>query len=200
VSEAEAKLRLQIADRFGNPSVGPSYEFNESRNSFVGVALSAPIPVFNTKRGEIGQRRADLFRAQAELRQTELRVAQDVQAALARLAQGQTWAAAYPAEVLPSLRRAQKQMEQLFAQAEPGVDVLRVIGVQQNLLKAADAYLDARFEVSQAVADLAAAAGDVAIAVGGCLPAAAATPEPPAVVVPAAAASNKASPWQRPLP
>jgi cobalt-zinc-cadmium efflux system outer membrane protein len=117
VSEAEAKLRLQIADRFGNPSVGPTYEFNETRDSFVGVSLSAPIPVFNTKRGEIGQRRADLCRAQAELRQTELRVTQDVQAALARLAQAQKWAADYPAEVLPRLRQAQKQMEQLFAQA-----------------------------------------------------------------------------------
>jgi outer membrane protein, heavy metal efflux system len=198
VSEAEAKLRLQVADRFGNPSVGPSYEFNETRASFVGVSLQAPIPVFNTKRGEINQRRADLCRAQAELRQTELRVAQDVQAALARLGQAQKWAAEYPAEVLPSLRQAQKQMEQLFAQAEQGVDVLRVIGVQQNLLKAADAYLDARFEVSQATADLAAAIGDVAVAVGGCLPAA--VPEPQAVVVPAAAAATKSSPWQRPLP
>jgi hypothetical protein len=81
------------------------------------------------------------------------------------------------------------------------VDVLRVIGVQQNLLKAADAYLDARFEVSQATADVAAAIGDVAVAVGGCLPAAATpmTPEPPADIVPASARGTKSSPWQRPL-
>src|SRR5205823_9269789 len=106
------------------------------------------------------------------------RVAQDVQAALTRFAEASKWAAEYPAEVLPSLRQAQKQMEQLFAQAEQGVDVLKVIGVQQNLLRAADAYLDARFEVSQAAADLAAAVGDPALAIGPC---AAASPERPEI-------------------
>jgi hypothetical protein len=56
----------------------------------------------------------------------------------------------------------------LFAQADPGVDVLRVLGVQTNLLKTIDAYLDARFEVSQALADLAAAVGDLSYATGVC--------------------------------
>jgi cobalt-zinc-cadmium efflux system outer membrane protein len=198
VAEADARLRLQIADRFGNPTVGPRFEYNESRDTLVGVAVSAPIPVFNTRQGEIAQRRADAARARAELCQTEVRIAQDVQAALARFAEARKWADEYPTEVLPNLRRARQEMEQLFGQAEQGVDVLRVIGVQRNLLRAADAYLDARFEVSQAVADLAAAVGDVAVAVGGCLPAtgSAPVPAPPTIVMPAA----KSSPWQRPLP
>jgi outer membrane protein TolC len=204
VGEAEAKLRLQVADRFGNPSVGPSYEFNETRASFVGATMSVPIPVFNTRLGEVRQRRADLFRAQADLRAAEVRAAQDVQAAVARFAEARKWADAYPAEVLPNLRRAQQQMEQLFAQAEQGVDVLRVIEVQRNLLRAADAYLDARFEVSQAAADLAAAIGDVAVAISGCLPAAPPPPPaaepPPAAAVPAAVPAARSSPWQRPLP
>jgi hypothetical protein len=57
-------------------------------------------------------------------------------------------------------------MERLFALGEQGVDVLRVLGVQTNLLRTIDAYLDARFEVSQALADLAAAIGDPALATG----------------------------------
>src|SRR5262249_54004198 len=80
----------------------------------------------------------------------------------------------YPAEILPNLSKAQQDMERLFGQNEPGVDVLRVIGVQRNSLRAADAYLDARFEVSQALADLAAAVGDPALAVGCYAPALAA--------------------------
>jgi cobalt-zinc-cadmium efflux system outer membrane protein len=160
VTEAAAKLRLQIRDRFGNPSIGPSYEVNETSAVFVGVAVSAPIPAFNAKQGEIAQRRAELVRAEVDLRQNEIRVAQDVQAALARFVQARKWADNYPAEVLPNLQQAQKQLAQLFAAADPSVDVLRVIGVQRNLLQAADAYLDARFEVSQAAADLAAAVGD----------------------------------------
>ena len=167
VTEADAKLRLQIKDRFGNPSIGPAYEVNETRAVFVGVALSTPIPVFNTKQGEIAQRRAELVRAQVDLQQTEIRVAQDVQAALARFAEARKWADQYPAEVMPNLRRAQQEMLQLFA-ADQGVDVLRLIGVQRNLLQAADAYLDAQFEVSQASADLAAAVGDPALALVPC--------------------------------
>jgi outer membrane protein, heavy metal efflux system len=171
VTEAEARLRLQVADRYGNPAVGPRYEYNESRDSFVGVVLTAPIPVLNTRRGEILQRQADVDRARADLRSTEVRASQDVQAALARLAEARKWAAEYPAEVLPNLDKARQDMEQLFAQNEQGVDVLRVIGVQRNLLRATDAYLDARFEVSQANADLAAAVGDPELVVGARPPA-----------------------------
>jgi len=166
IAEADARLRLQIADRFGNPSIGPRWEYNETRDNFIGVAMTAPLPVLNTRKGEIELRRAELARAEADMRATEFQVTQAVLAALARLAEARKWAEEYPAEVLPHLTKAQQDMERLFGQNEPGVDVLRVIGVQRNALRAADAYLDARFEVSQALADLAAAVGDPALAVG----------------------------------
>jgi cobalt-zinc-cadmium efflux system outer membrane protein len=166
VAEAEAQLRLQIADRFGNPALGPRYEINETRDNFVGVVISAPIPVFNTKRGEILQRQAGVDRARAERQQTEVQITQAVQAAFGRLTEARKWADEYPAEVLPNLEKARQDMERLFAQNEQGVDVIRVIGVQRNLLRATDAYLDARWEVSQARADLAAAVGDPAFAIG----------------------------------
>jgi outer membrane protein TolC len=70
-------------------------------------------------------------------------------------------------------------MAQLFEAGDQGVDVLRVIGVQRNLLQSADAYLDARFEVSQASADLAAAVGDPALALAPCPPADAPQLPPP---------------------
>jgi outer membrane protein, heavy metal efflux system len=180
IAEAEARLRLQIADRFGNPTVGPRYEYNETRDSFYGIVLSAPIPVLNTRQGEILQRRAELARAQADLQASEFQVAQAVRAALARLAEARRWANEYPAEVLPNLERARQDMERLFAQNEQGVDVLRVISVQRNLLRATDAYLDARFEVSQANADLAAAVGDPALATG-CYQAAGPPTAPPSL-------------------
>jgi outer membrane protein, heavy metal efflux system len=170
IAEAEARLRLQVADRFGSPSIGPRVEYNETRDTFIGVVLSAPIPVLNRKQGEIAQRRADLARAQADLRSMDVQVAQAVDAALARLSESRKWADEYPTEVLPNLQKARENMERLFAQNEPGVDVLRVLGVQRTLLRANDAYLDARFEVSQARADLAAAVGEPALAAGASLP------------------------------
>src|SRR5207244_13254776 len=95
IAEAEAQLRLQIADRYGNPSLGARYEFNESRVHFVGAVLNVPIPVLNRKQGEICQRQAELTRAHAELQQTETQIAQAVQAAQARLAEARKWADEY---------------------------------------------------------------------------------------------------------
>jgi cobalt-zinc-cadmium efflux system outer membrane protein len=168
IAEAEARLGLQVADRFGNPAIGPRYEVNETSDRFAGVVVTGPIPVFNRRQGEIAQRRADLARAEMDLRTTEAQIGLAVQAALARLTEARKWADEYPAEVLPDLEKARRDLEQLFAQGEPGVDVLRVLGVQRNLLRATDAYLDARFEVSQAQDDLAAAMGDPDLAVGAC--------------------------------
>lgn len=166
VAEAQARLRLQIADRYGNPSIGPAFEYDDSSSSFLGMWLFTPIPVLNTRKGEIMQAKATVARTIAEVHQFEVQSAQDVQAALMRLAEARKWADSYKADVLPSLRKADENMRKLLDQNEPGVDVLKVIGVQRNYLRAFDAYLDAQFEVSQARADLAAAVGDPAIAVG----------------------------------
>jgi cobalt-zinc-cadmium efflux system outer membrane protein len=163
IVEAEAQLRLQCADRFGNPTVGTRAEYNESRAYFVGAVVNVPIPVLNRKQGEVHQRQAELARAQAELRQTEVQVTQSVQAAMIRLNEARKWADEYPTAVLPSLVRARKDMEEFFAKNEQGVDILRVLGVQTNLLRAMDSYLDARYEVSQALSDLAAAVGEPAM-------------------------------------
>ena len=178
VAEAQARLNLQVADRYGNPNFGPLFDYNESKNAFYGVQIGGPIPVFNQKRGEILQARATFAQAIASVRQFEVQSAQDVQAALARLAAAQKWADRYSAVVLPNLLRAMKDMNKLLEQNEPGVDVLKVIGVQRNYLTAFSAYLDALFEVSQARADLAAAVGDPALALGLYAPAEPANPLP----------------------
>jgi outer membrane protein TolC len=164
--EARARARLQRADRFGNPSVGPFFELNETNVAFVGAALFAPIPVLNTRRGEIMQAEALAARAQAEVRQFEIQSAQDVQAALARLTEARKWVESYTGTVLPNLRKAVEDTNKLFEQNDPGADVLRVIGVQRNYLRALDASYDALFELSQARADLAAAVGDPNLALG----------------------------------
>jgi outer membrane protein TolC len=165
IAEAEARWRLEKANRFGNPSVGPAMEYNETSVYFMGVWAVTPLPVINTRRGEIQQRQAEVVRARQELFQFEVQARQEVQAALARLADARAWADGYRKEVLPDLERARKELEKLFARGEPGVDALRIFDVRRRLLKAYDGYLDALFEVSQARADLAAAVGDPSLAV-----------------------------------
>jgi len=174
VAEADARLRLEIANRWGNPNLGPDYEYDPSQINLIGAQLTFPLPVFNTHRGDIMQREAERTRAALDLRQTEILVRQDVQAALTRLESARGWADTYRSQVLPDLRNALGDMELLLAKNDPGVDVLRIIDVRRKLLRARDGYLDALWELIQARADLVAAVGDLDLAVA-CKP----NPEPP---------------------
>src|SRR5262249_44914228 len=143
---------------------------NETRVHFIGPQVTLPLPVLNTRRGEIQQRQAELERAALELRQAEVQVQQDVRAALARLRGAYARVTTYRTTILPDLRASLKAIERLFAQGEPGVDVLRVLDIRRKLLRAQDGYIDALWEVRQGWADLATAVGDPALAVVQCLP------------------------------
>jgi cobalt-zinc-cadmium efflux system outer membrane protein len=166
VQEADARVRLAIADRWGNPNLGPMYTYDPTRISFIGAQWTIPFPVFNKHKGEILQREAERNRAALEVRQFEVQVQQDVQAALARLANARYWVDFYHDKALPDLQNAMADMLKLFEQADPGVDVLRLIDVRRRLIHARDTYLDALWELRQAQADLAAAVGDPRMVLG----------------------------------
>ena len=67
---------------------------------------------------------------------------------------------------MPDLRRGLADIERLFQDGQPGVDVLRVLDVRRKLLRAQDGYLDALLAYTQALAQLATAVGDPAVAMG----------------------------------
>lgn len=158
LTEAENRLRLTVADRFGNPSVNPIYNYDTTRVNSIGAEFVFPLPVLNTRKGQIQQREAERDQRLLEIRQTEVLIQQEITAAMARWQNAQAWVQTYRDQLLPELQTALRQMERLFAQG--GVDLLRLIDVRRKLLKARDGYLDALWEVRQACADLAAAAGD----------------------------------------
>ncbi len=166
IAQAEAQLRFEKADRFGNPTVGPVYEYNETRVNFIGVQVGGPIPIFNCKPGEVRQREAELMRARLEARQTEVEILQDVPSALSRLSEAYGWVDTYRREVLPNLTKSLDEMDRLFRLGQPGVDVLRVLDVRRKLLRARDGYLDAQLAYTQALCDVAQAVGDPALAMG----------------------------------
>jgi outer membrane protein TolC len=168
VAEANARVQLAIADRYGNPNIGPAFEYDPTRIALMGVQFTIPFPVFNTHQGDIMQRQAERTRAVFDLRQTEVLVRQDVHAAVARVRQARELVTTYQRTVLPGLETGLEKMGALFRGQE--VDVLRVIDVTRKLLAARDVELDARWELSQAEADLAAAVGDPALVVGDIPP------------------------------
>jgi cobalt-zinc-cadmium efflux system outer membrane protein len=180
VAEAEAAVRLEVANRFGNPVIGPAFTYDPTRISSGGAQINLPLPVLNTHRGQIQQRQAEQAKAVLELRETELVIRQDVEAALNRLASARAAAEVYRTRVLPSFQSALEGIEKLFVQGEPGVDILRIIDMRRKLIRGRDSYLGTLWEVSQAQADLVAAIGTLA-AIG--LP----CPEPAAPAV-----------WRRP--
>jgi cobalt-zinc-cadmium efflux system outer membrane protein len=166
LAEAEARVRLQKADRFGNPTVGPVFEYDESRTRFIGVQFGAPIPIFNRRQGETQQLQAQMTQAVLYLQQTEVDIRRDVPAAVARLAEARAWVDNYRNQILPDLRKSLDDIDRLFKEGQPGVDVLRVLDVRRKLLRAQDGYLDALLAYTQALADLALAVGDPALAMG----------------------------------
>lgn len=164
ISEAQSNVSLQRADRFGNPRIGPVYEFDEARTNFLGVQVQVPLPLFNRRRGEIQTAEAEQTQAYLRLQQTEVQIQQDVNLATRRLTEAQDWAENYRGVVLPALRQSLKDMEALFEQGQPGVDVLRILDVRRKLLQAEDGYLDALLAYTSALADLAEAVGNPGLA------------------------------------
>jgi outer membrane protein TolC len=164
VQEAEQRLRLEIANRFGNPSVGPAFEYNETSVYFIGMWLVWSPPVLNTRKGEIQLRQAERARAIRAVQQSEVTVQQDVYAALARLREAEETANRFRTQLLPELRRTRDAIDKLLAQNQAGADLARALDVRRRLLRSRDTYLDALFEVSQARVDLAAAVADLSLA------------------------------------
>jgi outer membrane protein TolC len=197
VEEADHRVRLEVANRFGNPSLGPKMEYNETRVYFVGGTASFPLPIFNVRRGEILLRQAERDRVMEDRRKVEIQAALDVKAATARLTEAQKWVNYIADESLPALQKAVRAFEKLFAAGDPSVDVLRLIEARRRLVRARDSYFDALWELSQARADLAAAVGDL------CLVMPVPQPPPPLVpVVPAAGTPERPqllAPVARPL-
>ena len=134
---------------------------------FIGAQVNLPIPLFNTKRGEILQAQAQRQRIALELHQTQVNIQQDVETSLARLAKAKEWAQTYEKELLPNLRASLTAMEKLFLQGDPGADVLRLIDMRRKLLRARDGHLDALWEIHQAQADLAVAVGEIGLTGAG---------------------------------
>jgi outer membrane protein TolC len=166
VREAGADAALQRANRYGNPAVGPFYEFDNSRVTFIGAQVQVAIPVLNCHTGDIHQAEAQLTQAQLNVRQTEVEIWQDVTLAAANVAETQQSVESYRRDILPSLRKGLEDTDLLFQQGQGGVDVLRVLDVRRKLLKAEDGYLDALLAYTSAIADLAQAVGDPSVAMG----------------------------------
>jgi cobalt-zinc-cadmium efflux system outer membrane protein len=163
--EADASLRLTVANRYGNPSLGPVFVYDPTRISSVGAQINVPLPVLNSHRGDILKGQALRAQAELELQQTEITIRQDVEAAVAHLRAAGARTIMYRTQVLPHLEQGLQDVRKLFQANAKGVGLLQVVDVQRKLVTAQAAYLDALYEQSQARAELFAAVGALPVAV-----------------------------------
>jgi outer membrane protein TolC len=166
VNEMFANIQLARANRFGNPSIGTAYTYDPSRVSQIGAQINFPLPLVNTRRGELQQSEAEYAQASQQLRQAEINVRQDVASAMARLAAAERRAETMRTKILPDLNRAVEDMDRLFRNGD--VDLLRAIDVRRKLLSTRDTYLDVLWGVWQARSDVLAATGEPVL--GLCQP------------------------------
>lgn len=164
VVEAEARLKLERSNRFGNLTVGPNYEINEAKAQFIGASVAMPLAVYNRKKGEVLQRDAELAKSVLEQQQLEFQTRQEVKSALARLAEVQELIRVYRKDYLPALEARGKELQKLYAEGGEGVDLQQVLELRRRLLKTRESYLDALYDHGQFELDLAAAVGVLELA------------------------------------
>ncbi|HZU37195.1 MAG TPA: TolC family protein [Gemmataceae bacterium] len=163
LAEADATLQLTIADRFGNPVIGPAFTYDPTRVSSIGAQINIPLPVLNTHRGAILKQQAMRCQALLNLQQTQLTVRQEVEAAVEHLRAAQTRATMYRTSILPHLEQVLQDVHKLYLENAKGADLLKIVDVQRSLGTAQAAYLDTLYEASQARAELFAATGGMPV-------------------------------------
>lgn len=122
----EAELRLAQAERVPAPKLTAGIrQFRETDESAFIAGISLPIPVFDWNRGEIARARAEVVRADSDLRQAGLTQAQRLIQAWSAWQSAALEAKALKAEILPQAERAFRlSLEGYRAGRFPYLDVL----------------------------------------------------------------------------
>jgi outer membrane protein TolC len=100
-----------------------------------------------------------------EQQQQETQVRQEVKAALSKLSEVQELIRIYRKEYLPALELRTAALDQLYTRGGEGVDLQQVLELRRRLLKTREDYLDALYDHGQIEVELAAAVGDLELAI-----------------------------------
>ena len=156
LASSRAALSLAQADRIPIPSLGPSYEKDETGTSFYGIALTTPVPLLNAGKTLVVQREAEYHRDAVALDQWCQRVRTEVRSGLVRweqarqsLVRSDQWARSIDADAA--------RMRNLYDAGQ--ADLVKLLEVQRRHLEAESTRLDAVWRATQAYADLLAALG-----------------------------------------
>ena len=152
----ERELRLAKAANIPDLSIAGTAERNPHETAF-GMKFSIPLPVFDRNRVGIDGAKADQQVNTIEIRNKERQVVREVMAAFLSLTAAQKNLEFYEGDLLKLLNENLKLMRTAYELGE--AELLEVVIMQNEYIKARFAYLDALAASQKALADLDAAVG-----------------------------------------
>jgi cobalt-zinc-cadmium efflux system outer membrane protein len=169
VSEkADADFDAARAERWPDVTVSLFYEHENSaiesgsaelkdRDNFVGLRLSAPIPVFNRNQGGIMEARANKGAAVTRRESLEARIKKEVDLACRRLELARGAIEVYREKIIPQQDENLRLMQEAYRLGEVGI--LNITEEQKKFVELNEGYISSRREAVKAVAAVEAAIG-----------------------------------------
>lgn len=157
MSAAQANVRLAQASRVPNLIAGPYYQSDDFGIKYFGFRGQVDIPVANTGKPLVRQRRAELRLQQVTAQQLRARAEIEVRTALDRYERARQLAADSALDLGDGLPVELARLEQQFQEGE--VDVMRIFTARTSLLQLKRAHLDTLNELALAAAGVTAVTG-----------------------------------------
>ncbi|MCZ6691845.1 MAG: TolC family protein [Planctomycetota bacterium] len=155
VQMMDAQISLEEARVWPNPAVGLFYEREalsvngfSDRDHVLGFELSLPIPIWNQRRGQIAEARAETRILEAELSGIKRQIERDVDVALNRLALARESVDLFEKDLN---RLSQENLEQFETAYRAGeVGTLEVLRAQEDFIRISIGYQEALLEHNSA--------------------------------------------------
>jgi len=166
IERADADLALARSEVWEDWGVGLDYELERQgfdapigvkRDSFLGLGVSIPFPLWNRQQGRIAAAGAELRRSRRARDALALRIEEEIRAAQARVSTLRASVDAYAQEILPEATRTQQLFERGYRQGLVGIAEL--LQAQRQYNEARALYLELLGDLRQAAIELEAAAG-----------------------------------------
>ncbi len=157
VAMALENLALAQALRTPNLQIGPMWQRDDAATEFWGVQGQMNIPIVNTGKPLVQQRRAELQQLRAMATQLEERAVLEARAAVRRYEQARWLVEQSRVEFAQTMPNALKIFEDQFKAGQ--ITVLEVFAARTSLTQSRQSILDLLNELTQAMADVTLATG-----------------------------------------
>jgi cobalt-zinc-cadmium efflux system outer membrane protein len=151
VERAELEINLLKSQRVPNPQLSGFLAREEGEQRIVGGAVSIPLPLIDRKQGELQKASAIKEAAGLNLENKLLQIRKEVQSAYEVFIASQKGLAAYEG-VVPEMEESLRLNELTYMEGKVGF--IEFVLLQNNLIEAEIAYIEALLAYYQAIVDL----------------------------------------------